>query len=204
MRKGLSLVEMMIAIILFGVMSMIGLQYYKNFMNTDLSAKKARVAALLDQATQLSNAYDLYKAQFGTSPANVAALYANNSMILTGEPTAITEIGAGPWNLSTATDIDDADADDSTNAGVDEDVAFTYTIDNSGIDDEQYCALINNTIDSTVSVNVTSSTTFMASDAAVTAYGKVFCYNSGLALGAVAAADGGAGGLTFVFIKEIN
>ncbi len=58
MRKGLSLVEMMIAIVLFGVLSTVGYKYYKNFLYTELAAKQARVAALIDPATQLSNAYE--------------------------------------------------------------------------------------------------------------------------------------------------
>jgi len=45
MRKGISLVEMMIAIILFAALSTIGLKYYKNYINTDLQAMKARNAA---------------------------------------------------------------------------------------------------------------------------------------------------------------
>ena len=64
MRKGISLVEMIIAVILFATLAGISVKYYKNFFNTELTAKKARVAALLDQAAQMSNAYDAYLGEY--------------------------------------------------------------------------------------------------------------------------------------------
>jgi len=102
MRKGISLVEMMIAIILFGVISIVGYKYYKNFMNTSLSGQKARVASLIDQARQLSNAYDVYKAQFGVVPTDEANLTQANALIMTSIPSGIEEITGDPsvtWNL---------------------------------------------------------------------------------------------------------
>ncbi len=62
-RQGISLVEMTIAVILFGVLSTIAMLYYKSLFNIDLTAKKARVAALMDQAYQLSGAYGVFVAQ---------------------------------------------------------------------------------------------------------------------------------------------
>jgi prepilin-type N-terminal cleavage/methylation domain-containing protein len=40
MRKGISLVEMLIAIILFGTISMISFKYAANFYDTKLASKK--------------------------------------------------------------------------------------------------------------------------------------------------------------------
>ncbi|MDQ1298907.1 MAG: hypothetical protein QG558_1446, partial [Campylobacterota bacterium] len=41
MRKGISLVEMMITIILFAALATISLKYTKNFFDTGLAAQKA-------------------------------------------------------------------------------------------------------------------------------------------------------------------
>lgn len=191
MRKGISLVEMMIAVILFGVISVVGFKYYKNYYNTDLAAKKARVAALMDQATQLSNAYDVYTAQFGTAPTTIANLTANNAKILTAIPTPITEIGVAGWVLDAATDYTGAVAPGT----VATDIAFTYTIDNPGagkVDNEEYCALFNNMINPALSVNVTDTQTFGTNTAQYAALGNAYCS------GTVANA------LTIVVIKQAN
>ncbi|MFY9141319.1 type IV pilin protein [Sulfuricurvum sp.] len=191
MRKGISLVEMMIAVILFGVISVVGFKYYKSFYNTNLAAKKARVAALMDQATQLGSAYDIYVAQFGTAPTAITDLTANNAMILTSVPTPITEIGAAGWALDTATDYTGAVAPGT----IATDIAFTYTIDNPGAgkaDNEEYCALFNNMIDTSLSVNVADATTFGTDTAQYAALGNAYC--SGTV----------ANTLTIVVLKQVN
>lgn len=191
MRKGISLVEMMIAVILFGVISVVGFKYYKNYYNTDLAAKKARVAALMDQATQLSNAYDIYTTQFGTAPTTVANLTANNAKILTSAPKAITEIGAAGWTLDTATDYTGAVAPGT----VATDIAFTYTVDDPGVgkaDNEEYCALFNNMIDPTQSVNVVDTNTFGSKTAQYAALGNAYCWGTA------------ANTLQIVVLKQVN
>lgn len=191
MRKGITLVEMMIAIILFGVIAVVGFKYYKNYYNTDLSAKKARVAALMEQATQLSNAYDIYKAQFGTAPTAISDLTADNAKILTAIPTAITEIGAAGWVMDTATDYTGAVAPGT----IATDIAYTYVIDNPGAgkaDNEEYCALFNNMIDPTLSVNKVDLDVFGTNTAQYAALGNAFC--SGTV----------ANTLTIVVIKQAN
>jgi Tfp pilus assembly protein PilE len=84
MRKGISLVEMTIAVILFGLLSTIAMLYYKSLFNIDLTSKKARVAALMDQAYQLSGAYDVFVAQQGVSPSlsDLTEFNASNVLIL--------------------------------------------------------------------------------------------------------------------------
>jgi prepilin-type N-terminal cleavage/methylation domain-containing protein len=194
MRNGISLVEMMIAIILFGVISVIGFQYYKNFMNTDLSAKKARVASLMDQARQLSNAYDVYQVQVGTAPTAITDLNASNVMIITEIPPAMTEVGAAQWTLDTTTDY--------TNTG-NNDIAFVYAIDNvaASADNEEYCALFNNMIDPTISIDVSHGDTFDTSDDAYAALGSAFCHSSNAVVGSGTPA---ADGLEIVILKEAN
>lgn len=186
MRKGISLVEMMIAVILFGVISVVGFKYYKNFYNTNLTAKKARVAALVDQATQLSSAYDIYKAQFGTAPTAITDLTAANAMILTNIPAALTEIGATQWALDTATDY---------TGNANPDIAFVYPIDSivpTSSDNEEYCAVFNNMMKSTEAVNPPDDTVFGPTpDVEYTALGKAFCY-------------GAAETLKIVMIKQVN
>ncbi len=191
MRKGISLVEMMIAVILFGVIAVVGFKYYKNFYNTDLAAKKARVAALMDQATQLSNAYDVYTTQFGTAPTAISDLTANNAKILTSAPTPIDEIGAGGWTLTTGTDYTGANAPGT----VATDIAFTYTVDDPGVglaDNEEYCALFNNMIDSSLSVDKVDGDTFGANAAQYAALGDAYCAGSV------------ANTLTIVVLKQVN
>ncbi|MGM0623793.1 MAG: type IV pilin protein [Campylobacterota bacterium] len=172
MRNGISLVEMMIAIILFGVISVIGFQYYKNFMNTDLSAKKARVASLMDQARQLSNAYDVYQAQVGTAPTDITDLNASNVMILSEIPPAVTEIGTSGWSIETNTDYTGSTVDD---------IAFSFPIDDAtpATDDEEYCAVFNNMIDSDEDLTVSDGQDFGASEVVYAALGNAFCFGTG-------------------------
>ncbi|MDF1874950.1 type II secretion system protein [Sulfurimonas sp. SAG-AH-194-I05] len=183
MRSGISLVEMMIAVILFGVISIVGFKYSSNFYNTDLVAKKARVAALVEQASQLSNAYDVYSVQFGTTPTDVLDLNASNAKILTTTPTAITEIGTG-WVLSIATDY--------TGSG-NNDIAFSFPVTNvtPSTSNEEYCSVFNNMISPALSLDVDDTTDFGTSAAQFTALGNVFCFGTGATI-------------EIVLLKEVN
>ena len=189
MRNGISLVEMMIAVILFGVISVVGFKYSTNYYNTDLTAKKARIAALVEQATQLSNAYDLYETQFGTAPTNIIDLNASNVQILTTIPSTITEIGTAGWVLNT-TDIV---------GGAATDISFTFLIADTATtaDNEKYCAIFNNMIDSSLSVDVNNGDTFNDSSTA-SSLGSAFCYTATSAKAGGDAADS----LTIAFIKS--
>ncbi|ADR32838.1 hypothetical protein Sulku_0171 [Sulfuricurvum kujiense DSM 16994] len=183
-RKGISLIEMIIAVILFGVLSAIGVKYYKNFFNTDLTAKKARVAALLDQAAQMSNAYDAYIAQVGSVASldiNLTELDDANVSILSRLPVAITELasgnadGTGGWELNNTTGI----------AGT-SGIALQYKLDKNATgrlntsDDEQYCAIINHEFNASVEYNASNATAFHTNPTiAYQNLGPVFCWNNG-------------------------
>ncbi|DAB38271.1 MAG: hypothetical protein A2023_02935 [Sulfuricurvum sp. GWF2_44_89] len=133
MRKGISLVEMIIAIILFAALATIGLKYSKNYLSTELQAMKARVAAAMEQGKQLSDAYKIYTVEYGdlnqTSDLNATA-----TRIMTSLPIPITEITndtGWEYNSSISTTYTKK--------------AFTIAVDanQSATSDEQYCKLWN-------------------------------------------------------------
>ena len=136
MRKGISIIEMMVAVVLFGVISTIGYKYAKNYYDVSLASKQAMVAAVIDQATQLSNAYSLYETKLGKAPADVATLSAADVKILKETPAPIEAISDG-WVLKTDLAIND----DTEN-----DVAFTYPVNQPGTKEEKqaYCNVLNN------------------------------------------------------------
>lgn len=168
-RKGISLVEMTIAVILFGVLSTIAMLYYKSLFNIDLTAKKARVAALMDQAYQLSGAYDVYVAQMGVAPtdANLSDFNASNVLILRSLPRDIREMTTVGWELNTSI--------------INGRPGFTFPIDLNGTsystlkDDDLYCAIFNHELNNSIELNVTNGTNFgtLATNAAL--YDE-FCY----------------------------
>ena len=169
MRNGISLVEMLIAIVLFGVLAVISFKYVKVFYDTDLAAKQARVAALVEQGTQLTNAYDIYTMKTGVTPTAIGDLNASNIKILSEIPTTITEIGTTGWTLETATDY--------TGSG-NNDIAFSFTVDNvsPATTNEEYCAVYNNFMNSSLSLDVTDSLDFTASALQYAALGNTFCF----------------------------
>lgn len=185
MRKGISLVEMLIAIILFGTISMISFKYAANFYDTKLASKKALVASLVEQGAQLSNAYDIYTMQFGVAPTDENNLTQANVRILTSIPTTITEIGVTGWNLNTAIDATgDASATD---------IAFEFAVTNTGSDAEEYCAILNNSVSGSVDLNTTLFPIAAYNSATI---GKAFCYGTGGVTGTPPYA--------MVFVKTIN
>jgi len=184
MRKGISLVEMIVAVILFATISGISVKYYKNFFNTELTAKKARVATLLDQASQMSNAYDAYIVQVGSIAnldKNLTELDDANVSILTRLPVAISGMatgladGTGAWELNKSTGITGTSG-----------IALQYKLDMNATgksitsDDEQYCAIINHEFNGSVEYNASNSTVY-STDAnnAYKRYGPVFCWDNG-------------------------
>lgn len=187
MRKGISLIEMIIAVILFAALAAISIKYYKNFFNTELTAKKARIAALLDQGAQMSNAYDAYIAQVGsitTLDQNLTQLDDNNVSILTRLPKAINGVatglndGTGAWELNKSTTITGTSG-----------IALQYKLDINGSatnmtsDDEQYCAIINHEFNSSIDYNVSNDAGLAYFPTSVqnayNKYGPVFCWNNG-------------------------
>ena len=170
-RKGISLVEMTIAVILFGLLSAIALFYYRSLFNTDLTAKKARVAALMNQAYQLTGAYDIFVAQEGRAPllANLSDFNATNILILRSLPKDIREMTTTGWELNT-----------SIVAGR---PGFLFPIDLNGTggydvlsDDDLYCAIFNRELNRSIELNVTNNTNFGTVTTNYGIYGEAFCY----------------------------
>jgi Tfp pilus assembly protein PilE len=174
-RKGISLVEMTIAVILFAVLSTIALLYYKSLFNIDLTAKKARVAALMDQGYQLSGAYDVYTAQFGVVPTlqNLYDFNATNVAIFTELPRVITELSTIGWELNTSfTGVTGSPA------------AFQFAFDlngsdwNATADDEKYCAIYNHEINTSLDLNVSNNMNFGDAQTQHDRLGKTYCYST--------------------------
>lgn len=178
MRNGLSLVEMLIAIILFGVISSIGYKYYKNFYDTSLAAKKATVSALIDQATQLSNAYDIYQIQKGTVPAAITDLSGATVKIITEVPDPILVMtdAANGWEIASV-DVDGAGANDIV-------LGYQLTGSASNADKLDYCNVLNNIANSSYSLNTvdgdvgTAATMYDGTNASGLAFKDFMCYRT--------------------------
>lgn len=172
MRKGISLVEMTIAVILFGLISTIAILYYKNLFNIDLTSKKARIAALMDQGYQLSGAYDVFQAQMGYAPsvANLSEFNDTRVLILRKLPKDIVGMTSSGWELNTTTSLGRP--------------AFVCPLDlngtnyNSLSDDDLYCAIYNNEINKSVELNASNHATHYGTMAINYArYGDTFCFS---------------------------
>ena len=170
-RKGISLVEMTIAVILFGLLSAIALFYYRSLFNIDLTAKKARVAALMDQAYQLSGAYDIFVAQQGVAPStpDMSEFNASNILILRNLPKDITEMTTQGWELN----------DSLVNGRP----GFRFPIDLNGTsyttlkDDDLYCAIFNHEINRSIQLDVVNDTDEGNISNNYARYGDTFCYS---------------------------
>lgn len=167
MRKGVSLVEMTIAIVLFAALAAIGLKYSKIYLNTDLQAKKARVAAATDQASQLVQAYQIYKTETGLEPTSIND-FNGSSAILTEWPTMIKEMTTAGWELNTSTGL--AGTGVAFQMKLDKNLTATDTVD------AVHCAIFNREFNSSVELNVTNSFDFGSAAAKFANYGNYFCY----------------------------
>jgi type II secretory pathway pseudopilin PulG len=176
MRKGISLVEMIIAIILFAALATISLKYTKNYLDTDITAKKARVAAATDQANQLLQAYQIYRTEMGTDPADINDLN-GSAKILLSTPARVEEMSSTGWHF----------APDYNGSGL---PAFYMTIDLNGSMDtasqaksgKEYCAIFNREFNTSTELNVTAATNFGtlgdANASKVTDFARnQFCYS---------------------------
>lgn len=201
MRSGISLVEMLIAIVLFGVISAIGYGYYKNYYNVTLAAKQARMAAIVDQATQISNAYDLYEAKTGEKPITIASLSADNIKILTKTPDMFPEITTTGWKIAADAGGDGAALEIDGGATATNDIAFIYKVNSAGLtaaEKLEYCNILNNIADSSWDFNSPLGAGALgevgsAEDMYTTnSLKNMFCY------------DEGAGSLVLTFVKNAN
>ena len=141
MRKGISLIEMLMAIVLLGLLGGISYNYYKVYYDVAFAAKQAKVYVILDQAVQISGAHDLYTVRNGFEPANMAALVSDKQLVKI--PDAIPEVTNTGWELLATADIN------GTTAG-NTDVAFRYKIDSAVTtvvlqDQIDYCNILTNT-----------------------------------------------------------
>ena len=138
MRKGISLVEILIAIVLFGVVTTISFTYYKTYYDTAFAAKQTRVYTIMDQASQLNNAFQLYNTKNGQDPADVDAMVTDRQ--LTAVPVKQPFVSDTGWELDTNLSLED----NATGTGV----GFVYKIDGltaSNQDKLDYCNILNNT-----------------------------------------------------------
>ena len=168
MRKGISLVEMMIAVILFAALATIGLKYSKSFINTDLQAMKARVGAAMEQGSQLTTAYKLFTTQYGVLPT-YADLNATATPIMTATPNIITEMSLLGWDYNS-----------STGAGTGK--GFTMKIDanQTALSDATYCAIWNHEFNSSVELNVSGTEDYglITAPAYVSATANSYCFGA--------------------------
>jgi prepilin-type N-terminal cleavage/methylation domain-containing protein len=172
-RKGISLVEMMITIILFAALATIALKYIKNFFDTGLTSQKARIAALMEQGTQLSGAYDVFMAQEGHAPILLSDLNDSNVSIFTKLPPIMTELSTKYWELNTTTGI-----------GTGRALQFTLDGNTSADDDNVYCAIFNHEFNKSIEFNVTNITYTPGTAATMYNSGfRSFCFSETGAVG---------------------
>lgn len=183
MRKGISLIEMLMAIVLLGLLGVISYNYYKVYYDTSFAAKQARIYVIIDQAQQLSNAHDLYELKNALVPTTIAIMVTDKQ--LTKVPDPIPEVTNSGWVLRTPTAATKIDLDASVTA--DNDIAFTYDVNSttSSIQDKlDYCNILSNTFMSSWSLSATDAAvvaiglTPAAAYADVTLSNDAFCYAS--------------------------
>lgn len=189
MRKGISLVEMLVAIVLFGVLSVLSFTYVKNFYDVDVASKQARISALVEQASQLSNAYDIYTIKYGTTPATLEILSDAAVGILSETPATISEIGTAGWAYTKEADLSSGAL--GVVAGGSE---TAYYFDLLALaDDAKYCAAFNNMVDGTTSLVADETTAFISTTYYNNPpYSEMYCVGTGAA---------GVGPYRIVFIK---
>ena len=165
MRKGISLVEMLVAIVLFGIIGTISYTYYKNYYDTSFAAKQLRVYTIVDQAAQLSNAFDLYNTKNGTDiNTSVAGTADAVALQLLVSDRILTEIPRVQPAISTDGWIFD-DNISVLDKGLGGGKAFTYDINNTTLslqDQVDYCNILNEVALSTWSLDTNNTDTVKA------------------------------------------
>jgi len=172
MRKGISLVEMSIAVILFGLISTVALLYYRNLFNIDLTSKKARVAALMDQGYQLSGAYDMFQASMGYAPslADMSEFNDTRVLILKRLPKDIIGMTSRGWELN----LTKWPGHPTFLCPLD----LNGTSFNSLSDDDLYCAIYNHEINKSIELNASNHKVNYGDMATnYVRYGDTFCFS---------------------------
>lgn len=183
MRKGLSLMEMLVAIVLLGIIGTIGYNYYKNYYDTSFAAKQARIYVIVDQATQIRNAWDLYNTKNGEDPTAFADFISDR--ILTEVPVAMPLISGSGWQVASPTSLDAFGTID-LDGSVLTDYAIVMEMDGTAsvADKTDYCNILNNTADTAWSLDPTVSTLALQPDLPAGGYAQnayFYCFdNAGL------------------------
>ena len=211
-RKGLSLMEMLVAIILLGIISSIGYNYYKNYYDTSLAAKQVKVSVLIDQAAQLKNAMELYKVKFGQDvniTTTVDDLGNGIGLLLTQR--IITEIPAPIPDITTdgffvangLGDINSTLIQQLNGTGANE-LVLTYELNgttSAKVDRIAYCNAVNNIASNGVITYTNTAATYATAawddlnKSAELANNTFFCWDSDN--------TDDAAGLQLVFISKI-
>ena len=212
MRKGISLMEMLVAIILLGILSSVGFTYYKNYYSTALAAKQIKVAILLDQASQLKNGLELYRIKTGLDANTTQLADPTDSglgllvaqRIITAIPAPIPDMSDKGWMVET--DVQSiASTFITTQGGTAGGNEQILTVDLNGTatgqqDRLDYCNSLNNIAsDGVTSYDITDVGTDIGADinaSAETIGNTFFCWDTDNTVN--------ADGLQFVFISRIQ
>ena len=194
MRKGISLIEMLMAIVLLGILGTLSYNYYKVYYDVSFASKQAKIYVIMDQAVQISGAHDLYTVKNGVVPTTMALLVSNRQLLEI--PPKMPEISATGWVIQ-----DQVEIDGGTTAA--NDIYFQYEIDGTAaqIDKLEYCNILTNTFDNAWSLDVTVS-----DDTAVVALGADVqaAYASQTFKGFCFATGGVSDTYELAFIKTLN
>jgi prepilin-type N-terminal cleavage/methylation domain-containing protein len=216
MRKGISLMEMMVAVILLGILSSVGYNYYKNYFDTSLAAKQIKVAVIIEQGSQLKNALELYRTKFGvdvnstdtsdyqSTDNGLGLLVAQR--IITEIPAKIPDISGTGWANTAPTDGVDWNSTLITaqNGTTANDQVITYKLDSADStanDRVQYCNALNNIASNGSQTFTVSGSTIALSDGNASAElmeNTFFCWDRDQN-----ATDTVNSGLEFLFITKI-
>ena len=214
MRKGISLMEMLVAVILLGVLSSVGYNYYKVYFDTSLASKQIKVAVLIEQAGQLKNALQLYNVKTGgdvnsTLTSDVSSLDNGIGLLVTERiiteiPMVMKDISAEGWFVDTnSSDMNGTYINTLGNTDT-VDVILTYAVDGTTdgtADRMDYCNSLNYIASGGVTkYDVTGSGIQDANATATTVQNTFFCCkNSDGNL-----TDTNTSGMQFRFITKIN
>jgi prepilin-type N-terminal cleavage/methylation domain-containing protein len=169
MRNGLSLIEMLISIVLFGLLSTASFKYYKNYYDTSFAAKQARIYIIIDQAGQLNNAFELYTTKNGADPVDVNSLVTDK--ILTQVPVTQNLISNAGWQLDLNATVKNSDGNDS-------DVVFYLSMTDgnaSNADKNDYCNILTNAADTSWELNTSRASQVTATTHYAAGRTSFFC-----------------------------
>jgi len=198
MRKGLSLLELLIAIVLMGVLSAVGFKYYKVFYDTSFAAKQAKMYMIIEQAQQLSGAHQLFETKNGLVPVNIDSMVTDKQLLK--EPPVMTDVSGTGWQLLTYqtlglydTNQSDGNISIDTNesfwsGAIANDIAFVLRFDETTTAMQtrlDFCNIINNSGERTWALNSLDGNYTSIGDEPYDMYAAnrtsddIFCYKDG-------------------------